>query len=149
MDVSLARRVPLLVGRSIIEGARLGLFTKNALKQGDYVDEYIGEFVKREYQEGRSDEYYFDHSDDYIMDATHQANKTRYLNHSLSPNIEARHIFVNGQKRIAFYAKHDIPAQTELFYSYGKGYNNIWRSKSLHHLCVDSDDDGYRHEESE
>lgn len=39
MDVSLARRVPLLVGRSIIEGARLGLFTKNALKQGDYVDE--------------------------------------------------------------------------------------------------------------
>ena len=48
------------------------------------------------------------------MDATHQANKTRYLNHSLSPNIEARHIFVNGQKRIAFYAKHDIPAQTEV-----------------------------------
>jgi hypothetical protein len=39
MDVSLAKRVPLLIGRSQIKGAGLGLFTKNALKRGDYVDE--------------------------------------------------------------------------------------------------------------
>ena len=98
---------------------------------------------------GRSEEYYFDHSDDYIIDATHQGNKTRYLNHSLTPNIEANHRFVNGEKRIAFYAKHDIPAQTELFYSYGKSYNNIWRSKGLPQLCVDSDDDGYKNEDDD
>jgi SET domain-containing protein len=36
------------------------------------------------------------------------------LNHSLSPNIEARHRFVNGEKRIAFYAKQDILAQAEV-----------------------------------
>lgn len=153
MDVSLAKRAPLLIGRSLVEGAGLGLFTKNALKQGNYVDEvrsntdawvcpflcsfrilifwfrscdsrvlnffnslkqYIGEFIKREYQLGRSEEYYFDNSDDYITDATHQGNKTRYLNHSLSPNIEARHRFVNGEKRIAFYAKQDILAQAEV-----------------------------------
>jgi len=79
---------------------------------------YIGEFIKREYQVGRSEEYYFDHSVDYIADATHQGNKTRYLNHSLKPNIEARHQFVNGEKKIAFYAKQDIPAQTEVRYIY-------------------------------
>lgn len=76
--------------------------------------QYIGELIKREHQLGRTEEYYFDHSDDYITDATHQGNKTRYLNHSLTPNIEARHRFVNGEKRIAFYAKHDIPAQSEV-----------------------------------
>ena len=79
---------------------------------------YIGEFIKREYQVGRSEEYYFDHSVDYIADATHQGNKTRYLNHSLKPNIEARHQFVNGEKKIAFYAKQDIPAQTEVRHIY-------------------------------
>jgi len=143
MNVSLAKRTSLLIGRSQVKGAGLGLFTEKALKKGDYIDEYIGEFLKCEYQEGRSEEYYFDHSDDYIMDATHQGNKTRFLNHSLTPNIEASHRFVNGEKRVAFYAKQDIPAQTELFYSYGKSYNKIWRSKGLPHLCVDNDDDGY------
>ena len=115
MDVTLAKRAALLIGRSQVEGAGLGLFTKNDLKKGDYIDEYIGEFIKREYQLGRSEEYYFDHSDDYIIDATHQGNKTRYLNHSLTPNIEARHRFVNGEKRIAFFAKQDISARTEVW----------------------------------
>ena len=114
MNVSLAKRTSLLIGRSQVKGAGLGLFTENALMKGDYIDEYIGEFIKCEYQEGRSEEYYFDHSDDYIMDATHQGNKTRYLNHSLTPNIEASHRFVNGEKRVAFYAKQDIPSQTEV-----------------------------------
>mmetsp|Transcript_16736 Transcript_16736/g.45915 ORF Transcript_16736/g.45915 Transcript_16736/m.45915 type:complete len:936 (-) Transcript_16736:389-3196(-) len=143
MDVSLAKRVPLLIGISSVKGAGLGLFTKSALKKGEYIDEYIGEFIKRDHEVNRSQEYYFDHSDDYVIDATYQGNKTRFLNHSQTPNIEAKHRFVNGEKRVAFYAKQDIPAQTELFYSYGKSYNKIWRSKGLPHLCVDSDDDGY------
>ena len=79
-----------------------------------FAQKYIGEFIKREYQLERSEEYYFDHSDDYIIDATHQGNKTRYLNHSLTPNIKARNRFVNGEKRIAFYAKQDVPAQSEV-----------------------------------
>lgn len=143
MDVSLAKRVPLLIGVSSVDGAGLGLFTKNGLKKGDYIDEYIGEFIKREHEVNRTQEYYFDHSDDYVIDATYQGNKTRFLNHSQTPNIEAKHRFVNGEKRVAFYAKQDIPPQTELFYSYGKSYNKIWRSKGLSKLCVDSDDDGY------
>ena len=39
MDVSLAKRATLLVGPSQVEGAGMGLFTKNALKKGDYIDE--------------------------------------------------------------------------------------------------------------
>merc|ERR1712238_52760 len=138
MDVTMARRVPLFVGKSSIKGAGFGLFTKNALKRGQYIDEYIGELVK---EEGPNTAYYFDHSEDYAMDASRQGNKTRYLNHSKTPNLECRSHFMNGEKRIPFYAKKDIPAQSELFYSYGKKYNNIWRSLGIEHLCVDSGDD--------
>jgi len=147
--VSLAQRVPLLIGTSNVGGAGLGLFTKNPLKKGDYIDEYIGEFIKRENETNRSQEYYFDHSDDYVVDATHQGNKTRFLNHSLTPNIEAKNRFVNGEKRVAFFARRDIPAQAELYYSYGKSYNKVWRSKNLPQLCVDSDDDGYEDQDSD
>ena len=47
-------------------------------------------------------------------DATKQGNKTRYLNHSTRPNVTARTHFVNGEYRITFYSKHNIPAQTEV-----------------------------------
>lgn len=132
-----------MIGRSTVKGSGLGLFTTYALSKGDYIDEYVGEFIKRENEEKRTNEYYFDHSDDYVVDATYQGNKTRFLNHSLTPNTEARHRFVNGEKRIAFYAINDIPAQSELFYSYGKSYNKIWRAKGLKRLCVPVNDDGY------
>mgnify|MGYP003336096636 CR=1 FL=1 len=39
MNVTLSRRVPTLVAKSTMDGAGLGLYTKNALKKGDYVDE--------------------------------------------------------------------------------------------------------------
>ncbi len=39
MDVSLAKKAALFVGKSDVEGAGLGLFTKYALKKGDYIDE--------------------------------------------------------------------------------------------------------------
>ena len=39
MDVSLAKKASLFVGKSEIEDAGLGLFTKYALKKGDYIDE--------------------------------------------------------------------------------------------------------------
>ena len=42
MDVSLQKGVPLIVGQSQVSGAGLGLFTKKALKKGDYIDEVRG-----------------------------------------------------------------------------------------------------------
>jgi hypothetical protein len=64
MDAAMGRRVPLLVGKSSIEGAGLGLFTKYALKKGDYIDEYIGEFVKFA---TKYTAYYFTITDKYVM----------------------------------------------------------------------------------
>jgi hypothetical protein len=64
MDATMGRRVPLLVGKSSIDGAGLGLFTKNALKKGDYIDEYIGELIGIETEDTA---YYFDLTKDFVM----------------------------------------------------------------------------------
>ena len=64
MDAAMGRRVPLLVGKSSIEGAGLGVFTKNALKKGDYIDEYIGELLEFTTIDTA---YYFDVTKDYVI----------------------------------------------------------------------------------
>ena len=47
MDVSLAKKASLFVGKSEIEDAGLGLFTKYALKKGDYIDEVGTQNLRR------------------------------------------------------------------------------------------------------
>lgn len=140
MDVTMGRRIrSLLVGKSTIPGAGLGLFTKNALKKGQYIDEYIGELIRYTDPEDNT-AYNFTYTEDYTMNAAKQGNKTRYLNHSKTPNLECKQLFVNGETRLTFYAQKDIQAQSELFYCYSKSYNDTWRSRGLADLCVDSDD---------
>ena len=64
MDAAMGRRVPLLVGKSSIEGAGLGVFTKNALKKGDFIDEYIGELIRFRTNDTA---YYFHITKDYVI----------------------------------------------------------------------------------
>ena len=64
MDAAMGRRVPLLVGKSSIEGAGLGVFTKNALKKGDFIDEYIGDLIKYRTNDTA---YYFGVTKDYVI----------------------------------------------------------------------------------
>ena len=78
------------------------------------LQKYIGEFINLDLELERDTGYYFDHSNEYDIDAIDQGNKTRFMNHSTTPNLEAKHKFVNGEKRIAFYAIEDIPAQSEV-----------------------------------
>ena len=73
----------------------------------------------RTYDE-KNQTYLFDLTSDCAIDALRKGNKTRFINHSVNPNIAPKILVVNGDFRIGFFALHDIPAQAELFFDYGK-----------------------------
>ena len=62
----------------------------------------------------RNQTYLFDLSTDYAVDALYKGNKTRFINHSNTPNLVTRMCVVNGDSRIGFFAKVDIEPQSEV-----------------------------------
>jgi hypothetical protein len=119
--ISMRRYAHLLIGKSTIDGAGWGAFTKHALAKGDYICEYVGEVISQEEAERRgriydkvNRSYLFNLSSDYAVDAARKGNKTRFINHSSKPNCCPRLIAVNGFIRIGIYAIEDIEAQSEV-----------------------------------
>lgn len=119
--VSMRRNRQVLVAKSTVEAAGWGLYTKRALKRGDFIHEYVGEVILQEEAERRgviydkvNRSYLFNLSSDLCVDGSRKGNKMRFMNHSDKPNCEVRMIFVNGDIRIAFFASCDIDAQTEV-----------------------------------
>ena len=124
-NIGMRRHCHLLLAESSIEDAGWGVYTKNALKKGDFVHEYVGEVISQEEAERRgriydkvNRSYLFNLSSDYVVDASRKGNKTKFANHSSKPNCYTRMICVNGDIRIGLFAKEDIEAQSELFFDY-------------------------------
>mmetsp|Transcript_9861 Transcript_9861/g.22066 ORF Transcript_9861/g.22066 Transcript_9861/m.22066 type:complete len:849 (-) Transcript_9861:157-2703(-) len=124
-SLSMRRHAHLLVAESTVPDAGWGLFTKHALKKGDFVHEYVGEVISQEEAERRgriydklNRSYLFNMSSDYVVDASRKGNKTKYANHSSKPNCYTKTVMVNGDSRIGLFAKCDVEAQSELFFDY-------------------------------
>jgi hypothetical protein len=119
--IGMRRHAHLLLAASTIEDAGWGVYTKHALKKGDFVHEYVGEVISQEEAERRgsiydkvNQSYLFNLSSDYVVDASRKGNKTRFANHSTKPNCETKMIWVNGDIRIGLFAIVDIEPQTEV-----------------------------------
>eukprot|EP00980_Cylindrotheca_fusiformis_P028380 scaffold22596_cov131-Cylindrotheca_fusiformis.AAC.9 len=121
-NVRMRRHKHLLLAKSTIEGAGWGLFCKTKLQKGEYIHEYLGEVIEDDVAEARAQQndkdnrnYIFENSRDYCIDGLRKSNKTRYMNHknAKKANVKVKNILVDGDPRIAFFAKKDIPAQTE------------------------------------
>ncbi|KAJ2454959.1 histone methyltransferase set1 [Coemansia sp. RSA 2337] len=104
-----------------------GLFASEAIFQGEFVIEYIGERIRsqladlREEQyerEGIGSSYLFRVDDEIVIDATKCGNVARFVNHSCEPNCIAKTIVADGTKRIVIYASHDIQVGEEVTYDY-------------------------------
>lgn len=109
----------LLLGRSDIEG--WGLFTRDALQPKEFVGEYIGELISIEEAENRAEEnikFLFDMNDTYVIDPLRRGNKMKFANHSWKPNCKAQIMMVGADYRVGIYAKTNIDAGSELFFSY-------------------------------
>ncbi|XP_047695871.1 histone-lysine N-methyltransferase ASH1L isoform X4 [Prionailurus viverrinus] len=103
-----------------------GIRTKEPLKAGQFIIEYLGEVVSEQEFRNRMIEQYHNHSDHYclnldsgmVIDSYRMGNEARFINHSCDPNCEMQKWSVNGVYRIGLYALKDMPAGTELTYDY-------------------------------
>ncbi|XP_048876476.1 histone-lysine N-methyltransferase NSD3-like isoform X1 [Brienomyrus brachyistius] len=109
------------------EGQDWGLKTKQDLKKGDFVTEYVGEVIDSEECGQRIRNTHDNHETDFHMltltkdrkvDAGPKGNLSAFMNHSCQPNCEMQKWMVNGDMRVGFFAMRDIEAGTELTFNY-------------------------------
>jgi SET domain-containing protein len=115
------RHQRLLVAKSTVPDGGWGLFTKYALKRGDFIHEYVGELISQDEADRRfllydkiGYNYLFDHSTEYVIDGMNKGSKARFANHSDHPNVKAKVLKVNGEARIGFFACENIEPQSEV-----------------------------------
>ena len=68
----------------------------------------------------------------------HVGSKTKFINHSTTPNCEIRVMYINCEHRIGLYAKQNILTGEELCFDYGYKRNG---SKSFIPLWTENSDD--------
>uniref|UniRef100_A0A3Q3JCN0 AWS domain-containing protein n=1 Tax=Monopterus albus TaxID=43700 RepID=A0A3Q3JCN0_MONAL len=108
------------------EGKGWGIRTKEPLRSGQFIIEYLGEVVSEQEFRSRMMEQYFSHSGHYclnldsgmVIDSYRMGNEARFINHSCEPNCEMQKWSVNGVYRIGLFALKDISSGTELTYDY-------------------------------
>lgn len=108
------------------EGKGWGIRTKECLRSGQFIIEYLGEVVSEHEFRSRMMEQYFSHSGHYclnldsgmVIDSYRMGNEARFINHSCEPNCEMQKWSVNGVYRIGLFALKDITSGTELTYDY-------------------------------
>uniref|UniRef100_A0A671PV36 Histone-lysine N-methyltransferase ASH1L-like n=1 Tax=Sinocyclocheilus anshuiensis TaxID=1608454 RepID=A0A671PV36_9TELE len=108
------------------EGKGWGIRTKQPLRSGQFIIEYLGEVVSEQEFRSRMMEQYFSHSGHYclnldsgmVIDSYRMGNEARFVNHSCEPNCEMQKWSVNGVYRIGLFALKDVNSGTELTYDY-------------------------------
>ncbi|XP_017278982.1 histone-lysine N-methyltransferase ASH1L isoform X2 [Kryptolebias marmoratus] len=108
------------------EGKGWGIRTKESLRSGQFIIEYLGEVVSEQEFRNRMMQQYFSHSGHYclnldsgmVIDSYRMGNEARFINHSCEPNCEMQKWSVNGVYRIGLFALKDINSGTELTYDY-------------------------------
>jgi hypothetical protein len=111
---------PFELRASSIQGR--GAFATRAIRKGARVIEYVGERISQAVADERYDDstmsrhhtFLFNVDEDTVIDAAHEGNDARFINHSCDPNCQA---FLEGD-RIYIYALRDIAEGAELSYDY-------------------------------
>ncbi|XP_039261360.2 histone-lysine N-methyltransferase NSD2-like [Styela clava] len=104
-----------------------GLKTKEFIKKGQFVNEYVGELVDEEECRRRIEQSHKDNvtnfymltiDKDRIIDAGPKGNYSRFMNHCCLPNCETQKWMVNGDTRVGLFALRDIMPGEELTFNY-------------------------------
>ncbi|MEM7174613.1 MAG: SET domain-containing protein-lysine N-methyltransferase [Chlamydiota bacterium] len=109
-----------------------GIFAAKDLPALTYIGEYTGIVTVRTRKKARHNDYIFGYmigpyNSPFIIDAKKRGNLTRFINHSIEPNIISRWIVTGGITHIAFFSKQFIPKGGQLTYDYGNYY---WKKRS-------------------
>jgi len=115
--------VPLLVGPSRVAG--WGAFAPHAIEKNEFLVEYRGELVSHaeadrrgQVYDRRASSYLFNLDDKWVVDALRKGNRSRFLNHSETPNAATRIVSVRGDHHIAIFAKRAIRCGEEVTFDY-------------------------------
>ena len=119
-----AEKAPLFeVRRSPIQGR--GVFAIAPIRKGKRITEYLGEPITHEEADRRYDDnkgrhhtFLFILDDTTVLDARHEGNDARYINHSCEPNCEAQ----EEDGSVYIYALQPIDKGEELNYNYALIY---------------------------
>ncbi|KAF2325625.1 hypothetical protein GH714_031284 [Hevea brasiliensis] len=104
-----------------------GIVIDEDIAQGEFVIEYVGEVINDKTCEerlwnmkhrGETNFYLCEINRDMVIDATYKGNKSRYINHSCSPNTEMQKWIIDGETRIGIFATRDIKKGEHLTYDY-------------------------------
>eukprot|EP00727_Mastigamoeba_balamuthi_P002319 m51a1_g12084 putative histone-lysine n-methyltransferase setd2 (496) ;mRNA; f:21-1803 len=108
-----------------------GIFTLIDLYKGQFVIEYVGEIISQAMCEERlkarqmmgsrgiaDHSYMMTLNNDEFIDAREKGNLSRFINHSCNPNCETQKWLIRGEDHMGIFAKHFIPAGTELTFDY-------------------------------
>ncbi|VVC44969.1 Hypothetical protein CINCED_3A004403 [Cinara cedri] len=143
-----------------------GVRTRQAIPQGTFVCEYIGEIITdQKANDLKEDSYLFNLENPgadqlYCIDAYNYSNVSRFINHSCDPNLLSVRSFINHHDkrfpRIAFFATQNIAPNEQLYYDYGAAFwkikgelftckcgkpNCSFSLETIQCLRIDSDDD--------
>ena len=100
--------------------AGLGLFALTTFRRGDFIIEYVGEYINQAEADRRGGRYLFTIKEDCVIDGKARSNTARYINHSCRPNAFAE--ADEEALKIRIYAKKHIRPGEEIFYHYGQEY---------------------------
>ncbi|KAI4304170.1 hypothetical protein MLD38_039720 [Melastoma candidum] len=104
-----------------------GIVADEDIQRGEFIIEYVGEVIDDKTCEerlwkmkhlGETNFYLCEINRDMVIDATYKGNKSRYINHSCSPNTEMQKWIIDGETRIGIFATHDIKKGEHLTYDY-------------------------------
>ncbi|TNN05111.1 Histone-lysine N-methyltransferase SETD2 [Schistosoma japonicum] len=104
-----------------------GLMTTDNVEKGSFIIEYVGEVIDfaefrrriRRYERlGHAHHYFMAVESDRFIDAGSKGNWARFVNHSCEPNCVTQKWSVDGEIRIGFFAREDIPSGQEVTIDY-------------------------------
>jgi len=103
----------------------LGLRTLEDLKKGDFIIEYTGIAIRKEYLDNMFRRYKMERmlyimalDNDVYIDARKKGSVARYINHSCDPNCSVHRWKVRGISRSGIFAQRDIKKGEELSFDY-------------------------------
>jgi len=112
--------------RFLTQSRGWGVRTLEAISEGSFILEYIGEVVSifefrhrmAERYKNDAHHYCLNLDSGHVIDGYRVANEGRFVNHSCEPNCEMQKWSVNGVYRVGLFALRDIEAKEELSYDY-------------------------------
>lgn len=120
-----------------------GVKTKEEIRKGEFILEYVGEVVSEAVFKERMHTIYINDTHHYclhldgglVIDGHRAGGEGRFVNHSCSPNCEMQKWSVNGLSRMALFAHRDIHPGEELSYDYNFSLFNPSEGQVSNFIC--------------